>query len=149
MKRKIYGLEAIGTLVKGRGDVISMNSERTRISFIHVGLPLDHPSIPKEYQVKAREGLHQVRDRMRAEGYNYELVFASPESGLKAFKSQLETAPPDGVVIGGGVVGNPQLRFFMEQIIDVIRASAPKSKILLIGSPDEVPAAVTRWFPKS
>ena len=57
--------------------------------------------------------------------------------------------PPDGVVIGGGVVGNPQMRFFMEQIIDVIRTSAPGSKILLIGRPEEAPAAVARWFPKT
>jgi len=85
---------------------------------------------------------------MLAEGYGYEFAFASPESGLKAFKLQLEAHPPDRVVIGGGVVSNPQMRFFMEQIIDVVRTSAPRSKILLIGRPDEVPAAVARWFPR-
>jgi hypothetical protein len=109
---------------------------------------LDHPSIPKEIQEKAGPKLNQIRDQMLAEGYGYEFAFASPESGLKTFKSQLEAHPPDGVVIGGGVVSNPQMRFFMEQIIDAVRTSAPRSKILLIGMPDEVPAAVARWFPK-
>ena len=86
---------------------------------------------------------------MQAEGYGYELVFASPEEGLENFKSQLGARTPDGVVIGGGVVGNPKMRFFMEQIIDVIRTSAPGSKILLIGRPEEAPGAVARWFPKT
>jgi len=122
-----------------------MNS---KIFLIHVGLPLDHPSIPKQILEEVSNRLYQMRDRMRAEGYGYELAFASPESGLQAFKSQLEAVSPDGVVIGGGVVGNPQMRIFMEQIIDAIRTSAPRSKILLIGTPDDVPAAVARWFPK-
>jgi hypothetical protein len=125
------------------------NLTNSKLSFIHVGLPLDHPSIPIEIRKEASVQLPLLIDRMQAEGYGYELVFASPEGGLENFKSQLGARGPDGVVIGGGVVGNPQMRFFMEQIIDVIRTSAPRSKILLIGRPEEAPAAVARWFPKT
>jgi hypothetical protein len=93
--------------------------------------------------------LYKLRDQMRAEGYEYELVYASPEGGLENFKSRLRALTPDGVIIGGGVVGNPEMRFFMEQIIDAVRNSAPRSKILLIGSAEEAPAAVARWFSKT
>jgi hypothetical protein len=79
-----------------------MTYMNSRTSFIHIGLPLDHPSIPKEIQEKAGPLLNQIRDQMLAEGYDYEFAFASPEIGLRAFKSQLEAHPPDGVVTGGG-----------------------------------------------
>lgn len=64
------------------------NLTKSKLSFIHVGLPLDHPSIPIEIQKEASVALPLLRDRMQAEGYGYELVFASPEDGLENFKSQ-------------------------------------------------------------
>src|ERR1700719_2492594 len=83
-----------------------LNLTNSKLSFIHVGLPLDHPSIPIEIRKEASVQLPQLRARMQAEAYGYELVFASPEDSLENFKSQLGACEPDGVVIGGGVVGN-------------------------------------------
>ena len=60
-----------------------LNLTNSKLSFIHVGLPLDHPSIPIEIRKEASVQLPLLIDRMRAEGYGYELVFASPEGGME------------------------------------------------------------------
>jgi hypothetical protein len=84
---------------------------------------------------------------MRARGLHYEFAFASPDSGLDSFRGQLEREQPSAIVIGGGVMASRDMRFFMEQIIDATHSLSPASKILLIDVPDDVPAALTRWFP--
>jgi len=68
---------------------------------------------------------------MTRAGYKYEIIQASPETGLDGFKHQLETQPCDGVLIGGGVVGNEAMSYFMEQIIDATHEVVPKAKIML------------------
>ena len=59
---------------------------------------------------------------MTRAGYRYEIVHASPETGLDGFKLQWNR-PCDGVLIGGGVVGDPAMSYFMEQIIDAAHGS--------------------------
>ena len=83
---------------------------------------------------------------MRGAGYNYQIVHYSPESGLDGFKRQLETQPCDGVLIGGGVAGNPALSHFMEQIIDVTHEVAPRAKIMFYSHSVDVRTVVERWF---
>jgi hypothetical protein len=83
---------------------------------------------------------------MTAAGYRYQILHASPETGLESFKHQLRTQPCDGVLIGGGVVGNPALSHFMEQIIDATHAVAPKAKIMFHNHSVDVRATVERWF---
>jgi len=68
---------------------------------------------------------------MTRAGYKYEITHASPETGLDGFKNQLRTKPCYGVLIGGGVAGNPALSCSMEQIIDATHEVAPKTKVML------------------
>jgi hypothetical protein len=116
------------------------------VSIFHIGLPLDHPSIPAEERPKIAKRLSDLQERMRGAGYNYEIVYASPESGLEDFKRQLETQPCDGVLIGGGVASNPEMTYFMEQIIDATHEVAPKAKIMFFNHSTDPRATVERWF---
>src|SRR5579862_650950 len=106
------------------------------VSILHIGLPLDHPSIPVEERPKITKRLSDLQERMRGAGYRYEITYASPETGLDGFKDQLRTQPCDGVLIGGGVAGNPALSYFMEQIIDTTHEVVPKAKIMFYNHSD-------------
>jgi hypothetical protein len=114
------------------------------VSIVHVGLPLDHPSIPLEERAELTKRLSDLQERMRTAGYDYKILHASPECGLDAFKRQLRSRPCDGVMIGGGVVGDPDLKSFMEQIIDTTREAAPRAKIMLHDHAEDVRVTVER-----
>ncbi len=116
------------------------------VSIFHIGLPLDHPSIPVEERPKIAKRLSDLQGRMTRAGYQYEITHASPETGLDGFKHQLRTRPPDGVLIGGGVVGNEAMSYFMEQIIDATHEVAPKAKIMFYNHAEDVRLVVERWF---
>ena len=116
------------------------------VSIFHIGLPLDHPSIPVEERAKLTNRLRDLQERMTHAGYKYEIIHASPETGLDGFKHQLRTQPCDGVLIGGGVVGDPAMSYFMEQIVDVTHEVAPKAKIMFYNHSVDVRAIVERWF---
>ena len=114
------------------------------VSIFHIGLPLE--TIPAEDRAEIAKRLSDLRERMTAAGYRYEIIHASPESGLDAFKLKLRTQPPDGVLIGGGVVGDPALSYFMEQIIDTTHDVVPKAKIMFYNHSVDVRTIVERWF---
>jgi hypothetical protein len=116
------------------------------ISIFHIGLPLDHPSIPPEDRPKITKRLSDLQARMRTAGYTYEIVQYSPETGLEGFKQQLRAQPCDGVLIGGGLQGNSAMSYFMEQIIDAVRDVAPKTKIMFFDHSTDVRTTVERWF---
>jgi hypothetical protein len=117
------------------------------VSIFHIGLPLDHPSIPADDRPRLTKRLADLQQRMRAAGYDYEIVHASPESGLAAFRSRLRTQPCHGVLIGGGVASSPDLTYFMEQIIDATHELAPEAKIMFFSHSVDVRTTVERWFP--
>lgn len=116
------------------------------ISILHIGLPLDHPSIPPEDRPTIAKRLADLQQRMRDAGYDYNILHASPESGLENFKSQLNRQP-HGVLIGGGVVGNPTLTYFMEQIINATHELAPGAKIMFYSHSTDVRETIERWLP--
>lgn len=116
------------------------------VSIFHIGLRLDHPSIPVEERPKITKRLTDLQERMTHAGYKYEIVQASPETGLDSFQHQLRTQPCDGVLIGGGVVGNPAMSYFMEQIIDATHEIVPQAKIMFYNHSDDVLTIVERWF---
>ena len=116
------------------------------VSIFHIGLHLDHPSIPAEERPKIAKRLSALRERMTSAGYKYEIIHASPETGLDEFRHQLRTQPCDGVLIGGGVAGNPALSYFLEQIIDATHEVAPQAKIMFYNHSDDVRTIVERWF---
>lgn len=117
------------------------------LSIVHVGLQLDHPLIPLEERPKITKRLADLRQRMRDAGYSYEIVCASPEGGLEDFKNQLRAQPCHGVLIGGGVVGDPTLSYFMEQIVDAVHEVVPKAKIMFYNHSVDVRETIERWFP--
>ena len=116
------------------------------ISIFHIGLPLDHPSIPAEERPKTTRRLSDLQQRMRAAGYIYEIIHASPETSLEGFKHQLQTQPCDGVLIGGGVASDPTLSYFMEQIIDATHTVAPQAKIMFYKHADDPRTTENNWF---
>jgi hypothetical protein len=116
------------------------------VSIFHIGLPLDHPSIPTEERPKVTKRLNDLQEMMRGAGYNYQIAYFSPENGLEGFKHQLRTQPCDGVLIGGGVVSNPAMTYFMEQIVDATHEAAPKAKIMFYNHSTDVRSTVERWF---
>jgi hypothetical protein len=119
------------------------------VSIFHIGLPLDHPAIPVEERPKITKRLSDLQERMTRAGYRYEIIQASPETGLDDFKHRLRTQPCDGVLIGGGVAGDPAMSYFMEQIIDVTHELVPKAKIMFYSHSVDVRAIVERWFGSS
>ncbi len=116
------------------------------VLIFHIGLPLDHPSIPVEERPKIAKRLSDLRERMTRAGYIYEIIHASPETGLDGFKNQLRTQPCDGVLIGGAVVGDPAMSFFLEQIIDATHEVVPKAKIMFYNHSVDVRVILERWF---
>ena len=116
------------------------------VSIFHIGLPLDHPLIPAEERPKIEKRLRDLQERMTRAGYGYEIIQASPDTGLDGFKHRLETQPCDGVLIGGGVAGNEAMSYFMEQIIDATHEAVPKAKIMFYNHSVDVRAIVERWF---
>ena len=116
------------------------------VSIFHIGLPLDHPSIPVEDRPNLTKRLSDLRERMRGAGYEYEILHASPETGLDDFKHQLKSHPCDGVLIGGAVAGDPEMSYFMEQIIDATHEVAPQAKIMFYNHAVDVRAILERWF---
>ena len=116
------------------------------VSIFHIGLSLDHPLIPQAERPKIKRRLHDLQERMTRAGYKYEIIQATPETGLDGFKQQLKTQPCDGVLIGGGVVGNEAMSYFMEQIIDATHELAPNAKIMFYNHSVDVRAIVERWF---
>jgi hypothetical protein len=116
------------------------------VSIFHIGLSLDHPLIPVEERPKIKRRLRDLKKRMTSAGYRYEIIQVSPEAGLDDFKGRLETQRCDGVLIGGGVVGNESMSYLMEQIIDATHELAPKAKIMFYNHSVDVRAIVGRWF---
>jgi hypothetical protein len=116
------------------------------VSIFHIGLSLDHPLIPLEERPKLKKRLRDLQERMTRAGYKYEIIQASPETGLDGFRHQLESRHCDGVLIGGGVAGNESMSYFMEQIIDVTHQLAPKAKIMVFNHSVDVRTIVERWF---
>jgi hypothetical protein len=115
------------------------------VSIFHIGLPLEHPSIPAEERPKIAKRLSDLREKMTCAGYRYEIIHASPDTGLDSFRHQLRAQPCDGVLIGGAVAGDPAMSYFMEQIIDVTHEAAPNAKIMFYNHSVDVQTIVERW----
>jgi hypothetical protein len=116
------------------------------ISIFHIGLPLNHPLIPVEDRPKIEQRLSNLKLTMRNAGYNYDILHASPEGGLEEFRHRLKTEPCDGVLIGGGVAGDPSMSYFMERIINTAHEAAPGVKIMFYSHSEDVRTTVERWF---
>jgi hypothetical protein len=102
--------------------------------------------IPVEDRPKIKRRLRDLQERMTRTGYKCEIIQATPETGLDRFKLKLMAQPCDGVLIGGGIVGNEAMSYFMEQIIDATHEVAPRAKIMFYSHALDVRAIVERCF---
>jgi hypothetical protein len=99
-------------------------------SVLHIGLPLAPPWLTLDEGAEIAARLVGITQRMKAAGYLYTVMHASPLEGLEEFRSRLRELPLDVVVIGGGVIGNPELSAFKQQIIDAVTEEAPHSTVV-------------------
>jgi hypothetical protein len=61
----------------------------------------------------------------------------------------LRIHPCDGVLIGGGVVGNPTMTYFLEQIVNTAHELLPHAKIMFDTHANPVRETIDRWFESS
>ena len=119
------------------------------LHFINVGLPPNHPSIPAHLHAQVAAGCDALQasyDRCNA---HLSLFYTTPDTVdefvayMKQHGSQL-----DGVVIGFGVRGNPELTPFFEQLVDAVRVYAPKARLIFNSSPTNSLQGIQRYFPQ-
>jgi hypothetical protein len=116
------------------------------ISVLHIGLPLMPPWLTQEEGKKIAARLVGIRQQMKAAGYQYDVLHASPATGLAEFRERLRRERIDAVLIGGGVIGDPKLAIFKQQIIDAAQEEAPTSRVLEYDHALEVPILLGRVF---
>lgn len=126
--------------------VWSDRGEVGMISLVHIGLPLSAPWVPAEECEKIATRVAAIQRKMEVAGYRYDVMHASPDTGLTAFRQRLRTVPCDGVIIGGGVASDPRLADFKEQIVSVVRDEAPAAKVLEFDHALDVQVLVERAF---
>jgi hypothetical protein len=60
--------------------------------------------------------------------------------------TSLEGKKWDGIVIGFGVRGNPEMTVLFEEIVDAVRKHAPQAKLMFNSSPETSLDAIKRHF---
>jgi len=118
----------------------------SRPSIILTGLPSDHPAVPEHLRVQVAKMLGDIAPTMAEAKINYKFVATSPEAGINNLLDELRNSHVDGLVIGMGVRGNPELTYFMEQIINGVIEVQPNIKIMFNTLPTNTIDAVKRWF---
>ena len=76
------------------------------VSVLHIGLPLGPPWLTQEDGEKIAARLAGIRQQMEAAGFRYDVLHASPDTGLTEFRERLRAERVDAVLIGGGVAGD-------------------------------------------
>ncbi len=114
------------------------------ISVLHIGLPLVPPWLTPEEGKEIAVRLAGIRQRMEVAGFRYDILHASPDTGLAAFRERLRAERVDAVLIGGGVAGDPKLASFKQDIINAARYEAPQAKVLEFDHALDVPGQVGR-----
>ena len=113
-------------------------------SILHIGLPLGPPWLTFDEGAEIAARLIGIKQRMTAAGYQYTVMHASPLEGLEEFRFRLHKEPLDAVLIGGGVVSNPKLSTFKQQIIDAVTDEAPHVKVLEFDHSTDIETLVVR-----
>lgn len=117
-----------------------------------IGLPWDHPIVKAHLNVAlVRDALQKMEEAMVDAGYDYTQHLMAPEDGIGSLVTELNRKSYDGVVIGFGVRGSPELTVFFEEMVNTIQEHAPKAKFLFNTNTSPLTAvdAARRWFPVS
>jgi DNA-binding LacI/PurR family transcriptional regulator len=116
------------------------------VSVLHIGLPLAPPWLTHEDGEKVAARLAGIRQQMEAAGFRYQVLHASPDTGLAEFRERLRSERVDAILIGGGVAADPKLASFKQEIVGAAREVAPQAKVLEFDHALEVPVLVGRAF---
>lgn len=119
-------------------------------TLLFTGLPWNHPRVPqvdRGNNEQIRVGLEKAEKDLLASGYDSTVFFHAFEDGVTAWRDILQSKKWDGVIIGFGVKGNPELNEFFEGLVNAVREWAPQAKIGFNTSPDSTVAAARRICP--
>lgn len=114
-------------------------------SFLQIGLPPSTASFSEEKAASVRAHIQQNLDTIKEAGYDVEVVFADVR-GASHMITSLEGKKWDGIVIGFGVRGNPEMTVLFEEIVDAVRKHAPQAKLMFNSSPETSLDAIKRHF---
>jgi hypothetical protein len=99
-----------------------------------------------------------VREKLRSLGFEATtFVLTNDEAGEARLAAELERTEYDGVAIGGYINGQDAVNYpatqettiWFNRVLNIIHASAPKSKIVLVRGPEDVAAAIERVLGKN
>lgn len=106
------------------------------------------PALPPGIDAgKIRAGIETGMRQMTEREWHADLCLVRPdESAGIELKRQLEAAPCDCVVIGGGLRLPPKSLLLFETLVNVVHRSAPNASIAFNTNPEDTGAAAARWI---
>ena len=99
-----------------------------------------------------------VQEKLRSLGFQaINFVLTNDEAGDARLVAELKRAEYDGVAIGGYINGQDAVNFpateettaWFNRVLNIIHASAPGSKIILVRGPQDVVPAIERVLGKT
>lgn len=115
-----------------------------------IGLPPTHPSVGAHLDpVLVADAIARMEAAMKDAGYDYTQYLRTPEDDMSTLSAELRRRHYDGVVIGWGVRGSPELTPWFEQLLNAIVEHSPGTKLMFNKPETPLTAveAVKRWFP--
>jgi hypothetical protein len=130
-----------------------MAPSSTSPHILEIGVPWNHSSLkpgsvmnPDKVRVMLVQGEKMILDA----GYvNYKHIDVSPEdpSSFEATLREIHNPKWDGVIVGNGIRGNPDMTPSFEKIVNAIKELAPQAKIMFNTTPVTSLDAIQRQFP--
>jgi len=99
-----------------------------------------------------------VQEKLRSLGFRAtNFVLTNDDAGDARLVAELKRAEYDGVAIGGYINGQDAVNFpateettaWFNRVLNIVHASAPKSKIILVLGPEDVVPAIERVLGKT
>lgn len=107
-----------------------------------------NPELPKGLTAEAVEkGTNATLEKLNAMGYKAEaFLINAGTADLSSLAKQLQDKQYSGIVIGNGIRSLTSNFILFEQIINLVHANAPASKIIFNTLPTNTDEAVKRWL---
>jgi outer membrane PBP1 activator LpoA protein len=107
-----------------------------------------NPELPKGLSREMIEkGIKATLEKLTSMGYEAELfLIDTGTADLSNLAKQLKDKHYSGIVIGNGIRSQTSNFILFEQIINVVHANAPESKIIFNTLPTNTDEAVKRWL---
>jgi hypothetical protein len=111
-------------------------------------IDFSNPEMPKGVTKEmVEQGTKATLEKLMTMGYQAEsFLIDTGASDLSGLAKQLKDKHYDGIVVGNGIRGLNSNFILFEQIINVVHANAPKSKIIFNTLPTNTDEAVKRWL---